>query len=113
MAYDRNEYLLENYGTTLARYNEMDAEQGHRCKCCGQVPTGKPLHVDHCHKIAKLKIKVRLEIDGVWRAVVVSFGQGFEAPPGRDVQAVQRPEVRGETDRRGRSVPQSSCATRR
>jgi len=79
MAYDRNEYLLENYGTTLARYNEMDAEQGHRCKCCGQVPTGKPLHVDHCHKIAKLKIKVRLEIDGVWRAVVVSFGQWFEA----------------------------------
>ena len=31
-----------------------------------------------------------------------------ETAPGRDIQAVHRPEVRGETDRRGRSVPRSS-----
>lgn len=73
--HDRNKYLLDKYGITLDRYNEMDELQGHKCKCCDQIPTGKPLHVDHCHKIAGLKIKTREGI-GEWFAWIPEFGLG-------------------------------------
>lgn len=37
------------YGITLARYNEMLAEQGGACAICRQRPDGQRLAVDHDH----------------------------------------------------------------
>ena len=77
--YDRNEYLIEHYGITAERYAEMMIEQGGVCKCCGQAPTGRPLHVDHCHAIARLKFKVVLVASGIWAAAIPAFNTVLES----------------------------------
>lgn len=79
MAHDRNEYLIKKYGITAVRYAEMSLEQGGACKCCGQIPTGKPLHVDHDHKVAALKIKARKISDTSWEAGIPEFGELFSS----------------------------------
>jgi hypothetical protein len=80
MAYDRNKYLIENYGITAVEYAERAMLQGGACKCCGQIPTGRDLHVDHDHRVAKTKIKSVEFVPGLWRAFTLSFNQTFEGP---------------------------------
>lgn len=79
MGHDRNAYLLKKYGITAVRYAEMSIEQGGACKCCHQIPTGKPLHVDHDHRIAATKISGRKVADNAWEAGVPEFGELFSS----------------------------------
>lgn len=79
MGHDRNAYLLKKYGITAVRYAEMSIEQGGACKCCQKVPTGRPLHVDHDHRIAAMKILGRKVTDNVWEAGVPEFGELFSS----------------------------------
>lgn len=47
----RDAQLKRNYGITLDDYNSMLAGQRGVCAIChGLNQSGKPLHVDHCHK---------------------------------------------------------------
>lgn len=61
----RDKYLRKTYGITLAEYDAMLAAQGGGCAICGKPATGRPLHVDHDHKVAKMKL-VTFKDDGKW-----------------------------------------------
>lgn len=41
--------LKQQYGLTVAAYNQMVADQGGGCAICGKEPNGKNLVVDHDH----------------------------------------------------------------
>jgi hypothetical protein len=86
MAYDRAKHLMEKYGITPEEYDRMKAEQGGVCKCCGYVPTKVPLHVDHCHKIAKLKVKYSKRGDGTVFAYIERFGELIEGPSRKEAE---------------------------
>jgi hypothetical protein len=43
----RNRKLVENFGITLTRYEEMAAAQSGACAVCGDMP--EVLHIDHDH----------------------------------------------------------------
>lgn len=90
MAHNRDTYLLKHYGITAVRYAEMAMEQGNACKCCGQIPTGMPLHVDHDHKIAGLKIKVKQIAPGIFAAVIAEFGKVFEGSCAGDLRLMAK-----------------------
>lgn len=84
----RDKYLEKKYGITSEDYARMMLDQEGACKCCGQVPTGRDLHVDHDHKIAKEKIKVSEVVPGKWIATIARFAQCFEAANRLDVKAI-------------------------
>lgn len=81
MAY-RNKYLFDKYGMTVDDYAAMALAQNGACKCCGQIPTGRDLHVDHDHKVAKLKILVRNSLGEVG-AYIREFDKMFVGPTAR------------------------------
>ena len=72
MAYDRNAYLVKHYGISAEEYAALAIEQGGVCKCCGAPPVNRDLHVDHDHRVAKAKVKVKREGDG-WCAYTDRF----------------------------------------
>lgn len=50
--------LVRDYGITPQRYQEMLAEQDHKCKACGKnlaVISRQLIHVDHCHTTGKVR----------------------------------------------------------
>lgn len=52
----RNSHLTYHYGMSLAEYDRMLAQQGHRCAICPNTPTEKQsLAVDHCHITLKIR----------------------------------------------------------
>jgi Recombination endonuclease VII len=62
--WQRNYLLKRNYGISLAKYNQMVAEQCGSCAICGAVPSENPdepgrnqkrLHVDHDHVTGKVR----------------------------------------------------------
>lgn len=57
MSYNAAKRREEKYGITPGEYAAMALEQGGVCKCCKKAPTGKDLHVDHDHKVARTKFK--------------------------------------------------------
>lgn len=88
--YRREKYLMEEYGMTGADYATMMLEQGGACKCCGQIPTGKPLHVDHDHRIASRKIKVKEIVPGVFKAFIEGFEKVFEGSCAGDLKLIAK-----------------------
>jgi hypothetical protein len=82
MAYDRSKHMMEKYGLTPEDYARMAMEQGNACKCCGYIPTGTKvnLHIDHCHVIARSKVKYTKRADGVVWAFIERFGELIEGP---------------------------------
>lgn len=52
----RDRELRRHYGITLERFEEMLAEQGHRCASCGADEHGGwNWHVDHCHQTGRVR----------------------------------------------------------
>jgi len=51
------EYQLKtNYGITISDFDELFKSQNFCCKICKkQTPSGKNLHVDHCHVSLKIR----------------------------------------------------------
>lgn len=64
----RDKYLLKRYGINEIEYNAMLAEQDGKCKICGKEPTGRPLHVDHDHRLAYYKLSSRKMQNKDWTA---------------------------------------------
>ena len=74
--------LKRRYGITVEQYDEMLAEQGGRCACCGtDTPGGNGWQVDHCHDSDELRgilchsCNVGIghlgdNVDGVWQAML-------------------------------------------
>jgi len=58
----------------------MFREQHGGCAICGRPPKNLPLAVDHCHKMARLKIRSKRLPDGRWRAFEVTYKIGFRSP---------------------------------
>jgi hypothetical protein len=72
--------LRQTYGISLEEYNEMLSKNNGGCWICGKKPTSKRLHVDHDHKIAKLKVSASKIVShaGKWYAYVhIPSGVGF------------------------------------
>lgn len=72
----RDKRLRRTYGRSLKWYNKQFKKQGGHCLCCPFVPKtdegGLPLHVEHDHKLAKLKIYV-VQIGEWWIAWTAEF----------------------------------------
>lgn len=53
----RDKYLREKYGISLAIYNAMLAMRGGACWLCGRVPKPgrRPLNVDHDHRTDRVR----------------------------------------------------------
>ena len=52
----RDSHFRQAYGIGLADYNRMLAEQGRRCRLCGNFPEpGSVLVVDHCHVTGRVR----------------------------------------------------------
>lgn len=47
--------ILRLHGLTREQYEEMERAQGGVCAICRQPNDGKPLCVDHCHAIGKVR----------------------------------------------------------
>jgi len=63
----RNRDLLKKYGITEQEYDQMLAQQGGVCKICGKPPTGRALHVEHDHRLARAKVRTQ-KIEKGWLA---------------------------------------------
>lgn len=48
----RRAFIKKKYGLTIEQLEEMEKEQGGKCKCCHEV---KRLVVDHCHTTGKIR----------------------------------------------------------
>lgn len=91
MAYSRAKNLMDKYALTPEDYAGMALEQGGACKCCGKVPTGRDLHVDHDHKVAKTKFKVaQVVAGGAWLAVCERFNHTLAAKSREEAEQVMR-----------------------
>jgi len=90
MAYSRAKNLMEKYALTPEGYAAMALEQGGVCKCCGKAPTGKDLHVDHDHKVARTKFEVRQDVGGVWFAACHRFNHVVEGKSREEVEQGMR-----------------------
>lgn len=42
-------------GVTLEQFKEMQSAQNNLCAICKKAPSGKRLHIDHCHKTGKIR----------------------------------------------------------
>lgn len=52
----REKQLMEKFGISLEKYNEMFKDQNGVCSIClKKCETGKQLAVDHCHKTGKIR----------------------------------------------------------
>ena len=52
----RKHYLRKLYGLTVADYERMLTDRGHRCDICGNPePRDRTLAVDHCHTTGKVR----------------------------------------------------------
>ncbi len=47
--------MRNQYGISLADYEDMVEEQGGLCIICGEKPEGKRLSVDHCHRTDRVR----------------------------------------------------------
>ncbi|VVB51951.1 Recombination endonuclease VII [uncultured archaeon] len=72
MSYSRAKNLLEKYALTPQEYAQIALDQGGVCKCCGKAPTGRDLHVDHDHKVARTKFSV-VQLGTDWVATCQRF----------------------------------------
>jgi hypothetical protein len=99
----RNRYLLYKYGITSERYDAEFARQGGVCKICGRPPKpgGKGLHVEHDHKIARLKIVAKMVVAGVWIATIATFSavDVFNGKSRVEVKRVAKYWLRGKSVR--------------
>lgn len=50
----RNQHLKASYGITSNEFERLQAEQGGRCACCGEIPE-KVLNVDHDHETDQVR----------------------------------------------------------
>jgi hypothetical protein len=87
MAYSRAKNLMEKYALTPEGYAAMALEQGGVCKCCRRAPTGRDLHVDHDHKVARTKFEIREAQPGcgIWFAVCPRFNHIIEGKSREEV----------------------------
>jgi hypothetical protein len=53
----RNRDLIKKYNINEEEYASILAEQGGVCKICGKPPSGRPLHVEHCHQVKYTHLK--------------------------------------------------------
>lgn len=53
----RDKYLRKNFNRTEEEYNRAFKEQDGVCYICHEPPMSRSHHVDHDHKVEKLKIK--------------------------------------------------------
>jgi len=90
MAYSRAKNLMEKYALTPEGYAAMALEQGGACKCCRRQPTGRDLHVDHDHKVARSKFEVRETVDGVWFAACPRFNHVIDGKSKEEVTLEMR-----------------------
>lgn len=44
-----------SYGLSIEEFNAMVVAQNGRCAICGEIPTGRGFHVDHCHLTGKIR----------------------------------------------------------
>lgn len=55
-AHQRKHRLKSKYGITVARFNEMLAEQNGCCAICGKAQErDREMNVDHCHKTGEVR----------------------------------------------------------
>lgn len=92
--------LLKTYGITLLEYDEMLREQGSVCKICQRPPTGRRLHVDHCHNLVKTRINSFRVLPGKWVASIEDLGiERFGATKSEAIrktrQALKKRSTRG------------------
>jgi Recombination endonuclease VII len=54
---NRDAVIRKQYGITLDQYNQMLADQNHKCAICGNEDEveGRKLAIDHCHKTGKVR----------------------------------------------------------
>lgn len=63
-----NARLVRTYNITLEEYDRMLKEQGGVCKICKKPPGSRRHHVDHDHKVPRLKITTTKVAPGKWFA---------------------------------------------
>lgn len=88
----REKRYIKKYNKTLAEYNAMFAKQKGVCKICGKPPTGRPLHIEHDHKLRYIKIRTT-KLQNGWLAEAADAKYGVvitRKTKSEAIQAVRR-----------------------
>lgn len=84
----REKRYIKKYNKTLDQYNAMFREQKGICKICGKEPTGRPLHIEHDHKLRYVKIKTT-KLQSGWLAETLNPKYGVVMTRKTKSEAIQ------------------------